>query len=175
MYPTLCDLMNCSPPGSCPLDFPGRNTGVGCHFLLQGVFPTQGSNPCLLYCRQILYHLSHQGSPREGSPGKAYCPWWSQREASRAVSQFDCPVGDLRDISSRPTQALLYLKNAKTLLSLKTTQKQMDWIWATGCILLTPGLNYKLKISVCSWNPPNFHKGWVLLTLGMLTSVCLPF
>ena len=43
-------------------DFPGKNTGVGCHFLLQGIFPTQGQNPCLLPCRQMLYRLSHQGS-----------------------------------------------------------------------------------------------------------------
>ena len=35
---------------------------VGCHFLLQGIFPTQGSNPGLLHCRQMLYRLSHQGS-----------------------------------------------------------------------------------------------------------------
>ena len=42
--------------------FSGKNTGVGCHFLLQGIFPTQGPNPHLLYllhCRQILYLLSH--------------------------------------------------------------------------------------------------------------------
>ena len=43
--------------------FPGKNTGVGCHFLLQGIFLTQGLNPGLLHCRQILYHLYHQGSP----------------------------------------------------------------------------------------------------------------
>ena len=47
----------------CPWNSPGKNTGVGCHSLLQGIFPTQGSNPCLLHCRQILYCLSHQGSP----------------------------------------------------------------------------------------------------------------
>ena len=41
----------------------GKNTGVGFHFLLQGLFPTQGSNLSLLHCRQILYHLSHQGKP----------------------------------------------------------------------------------------------------------------
>ena len=49
----------------CPWDSPGKNTGAGCHFLLQGIFPTQGLNPyfpCLLHCRQILYPLSHQGS-----------------------------------------------------------------------------------------------------------------
>ena len=47
----------------CPWDSPGKNTGVGCHFLLQGIFWAQGSNPGLLHCRQTLYPLSHQGSP----------------------------------------------------------------------------------------------------------------
>ena len=47
----------------CPWDSPGQNTGVGSHSLLQGIFPTQGLNPHLLRCRQILHHLSHQGSP----------------------------------------------------------------------------------------------------------------
>ena len=48
----------------CPWNSPGKNTGVGSCSLLQGIFPTQGSNPGLPHCRQILYHLSHQGSPR---------------------------------------------------------------------------------------------------------------
>ena len=60
--PTLCNLIDCSPPGfSIHGDSPGKNTGVGCHALLQGIFPTQILNPCLLcllYCRQILYLLS---------------------------------------------------------------------------------------------------------------------
>ena len=43
--------------------FSGKNTGVGSHFFLQEIFPTQGLNPDLPHCRQILYHLSHQGSP----------------------------------------------------------------------------------------------------------------
>ena len=46
-------------------DFPGKNTGVGCHALLQGIFPTQGSNLRLPYCRWILYPLNHLGSPGE--------------------------------------------------------------------------------------------------------------
>ena len=46
----------------CPWNFPGKNTGVGRYCLLQGIFLTQGSNPDLLHCRQIVYHLSHQGS-----------------------------------------------------------------------------------------------------------------
>ena len=47
----------------CPWDSPGKNTGVGCHALLQEIVPTQGLNLGPLHCRQILYHLSHQGSP----------------------------------------------------------------------------------------------------------------
>ena len=46
----------------CPWDVPGKNTGVGCHILLQEIFPTQGLNPGLPHCMQMFYHLSHQGS-----------------------------------------------------------------------------------------------------------------
>ena len=47
--PTLCDPMDCSPPGSSVhADSPGKDTGVGWHALLQGIFLTQGSNLCLL-------------------------------------------------------------------------------------------------------------------------------
>ena len=54
---TLCD------PMGCPWNFPGQNTGVGSLSLLQEIFPTQGSNPGLPHCRQILHQLSHKGSP----------------------------------------------------------------------------------------------------------------
>ena len=47
-----------------PWSSPGQNTGVGSLSLLQGIFPTQGSNPGLPHCRQILYQLSHKGSPK---------------------------------------------------------------------------------------------------------------
>ena len=53
-----------SPPGSSVHgDSLGKNTGVGCHALLQGIFPTRGSNAGLPHCRWILYQMSHQGSP----------------------------------------------------------------------------------------------------------------
>ena len=55
LCPTLCDPVDCSPPGSSVHgDSPGKNTGVGCHALLQGIFPTQGLNPGFLHCRWIL-------------------------------------------------------------------------------------------------------------------------
>ena len=61
--PTLCDPMGCSlPDSSVHENSPGKNTGVGCHALLQGIFPTQGLNPGLLHCRRILYCLNHQGT-----------------------------------------------------------------------------------------------------------------
>ena len=59
--PTLCNPWTVPARLLCTWDSPGKNTGVGCHALLQGVFPTQWSNPGLPHW--ILYHLSHQGSP----------------------------------------------------------------------------------------------------------------
>ena len=57
--------MDCSLPGSSVQgDSPGKNTGVHCHALLQGIFPTQGSNPGLPHYRWILYQLRHQWSTR---------------------------------------------------------------------------------------------------------------
>ena len=63
LYLTLCDPMDYSPSGSSVHgDSPGKHTGLGCHGLLQEIFPTQESNPGLLHCRCILYQLSYQGS-----------------------------------------------------------------------------------------------------------------
>ena len=63
LYPTLWNPHGLYPTRLlCPWDFPGKNTGMGSYSLLQGIFLTQGSNPSLLHCRQILYHLGHQGS-----------------------------------------------------------------------------------------------------------------
>ena len=55
--PTLCNPMDS------PWNSPGQNIGVGSLSLLQGIFPTQGLNPGLSHCRQILYQLSYEGSP----------------------------------------------------------------------------------------------------------------
>ena len=69
LHPTLCHLRTVACQASLSIDFPGKNTGLGSHSLLQGIFPTQGSNPWLLHCRQILHCLhiqtvkNYQGSP----------------------------------------------------------------------------------------------------------------
>ena len=54
-----------------PWDFPAKNTGMHCHFFLQGIFPTQGLDLDLQHCRQTLYHLSHQGT-REETEGNLF-------------------------------------------------------------------------------------------------------
>ena len=62
-YATLCNPMDCSPPGSSVHeDSPGKNTGVGCYALLQGIFLTQGSNP------HLLHHLHWQASSSQLAP-----------------------------------------------------------------------------------------------------------
>ena len=65
--PTLCDPIDCSPPGSSVHgDSPGKSTGVGCHALLRGIFPTQGSNPgllCLLHQQAGSFPLAPPWKP----------------------------------------------------------------------------------------------------------------
>ena len=81
----------------CPLDSPGKNTGVQCHALLQGIFLTQGSNPGLPHCGQILYQLSHQRSPykcrrRRRHKRRRFDPWVRKipwRRAWQPIKLFD--------------------------------------------------------------------------------------
>ena len=85
LCPTLCDTMDCSPCNS-----PSQNTGVGSLSLLQGIFPTQESNPGLLHCRQLLYQLS-QGNPRI-LEWVAY-PFSSRSSRSRNQTGVSCTAG----------------------------------------------------------------------------------
>ena len=88
----------------CPWNSPGKNIGVHCHSLLQGIFPTQGSNPGLQHCRHILFHLSHQGSPQYDIWKSGYSTYtgdlrmqflgfiWSQNSPSlKCKLWFFCP------------------------------------------------------------------------------------
>ena len=61
-YMTLCDPMDQPTRLLCPWDFPDKNTGVSCHFLLQGIFLDHGWNPCLLHWQTDSLPLNHQGS-----------------------------------------------------------------------------------------------------------------
>ena len=73
----------------CPWDFPDKGTRVGCHSLLQGIFPTQGLNPGLLHCGQILYWLSHQESPNYVPSHR--CSSWFQQVGTGCHILFPLP------------------------------------------------------------------------------------
>ena len=82
----------------CPWEFPGKNIGVGSHSLLQGIFPTQGSNPSLLHCRQILYYLSRQGNQRtctEQQKNLDYQKHVSSAEVKQILNINKCPPPSL--------------------------------------------------------------------------------
>ena len=78
--------MDCSPWNS-----PGQNTGVGSPSLLQRIFPTQGSNPGLLSCRQVLYQLSHKGTPRILE--RVAYPFSSRASRPRNRTRVSCIAG----------------------------------------------------------------------------------
>ena len=124
----------------CPWDFPGKDIGVGCHFFLQGIFPTQGLNPGLLYVRQILYPLSYKGSHKEGWALKNWCFWTMVREKTLG-SPLDCkdikpvnPKGNQSWIFTGGTDAeadapILWPPDAKNWLIRKDPDAGKDWRW----------------------------------------------
>ena len=93
----------------CPWNSPGKNTEVGCHFLLQVIFPTQESNPGLLHCRQIFYQLNYQGSPSSvqfSSVQLLSCvqlfvtPWTAAHQSSLSItnSQSICKLMSIESV-----------------------------------------------------------------------------
>ena len=108
--PALCDLMDYSPPASGPWDCPGKNSGVGCHALLQGIFLTQGSNPRLFYLlhwqagslplalpgKPILSDTGIWDNPMEGVKGARNCPSWMRPPKSFLPNPFILQMGKVR-------------------------------------------------------------------------------
>ena len=72
----------------CPWNSPGKNTGMGCHALLQGIFLTQGLKPGILHCRQVHYHLSHQRSPEKGQGLSTPVKVWRSSHVRHAKNPF---------------------------------------------------------------------------------------
>ena len=87
----LCLTEMLQPGFSVHGDSPGKNTGVGCHALHQGIFPTQGSNSGLLQYKWILYHRSHQGSPRILEC--VACPFSKGSSQPRSQTGVSCITG----------------------------------------------------------------------------------
>ena len=90
LCPTLCDPMDCNPPGSSVHGIlQGRILGWVAIPFSRVIFPTQGSNMSLLHCRQILYRLSHQGSPSNIMAPSQFS--WFPREAEHRGHSIMCP------------------------------------------------------------------------------------
>ena len=129
---TLCGPMDCSPPRLlCPWNFPGKNTGVGCHFLFQGIFSTQGWNPCLcVSCtdRQILYHCATWEAPRGKHNGKR--PDFSVRKIGFLSSLVTSKLCDLGQTTSLSRSLLSPLKDQRVYL--KFLKQGIHGIWGWG-------------------------------------------
>ena len=112
--PTLCDPMDCSLPGfSVHGDSPGKSNRVGCHALLQRIFPTQGLNPCLLWllhCRWI-FTTEPSGKP-------LYDIQFSSVQLLSRVLLFAIPW-------TAAHQASLFITNSQSLLKLTSTESVM--------------------------------------------------
>ena len=144
-----------------PWNSPGQNTGVGSPSLLQGIFPTQGSNPGLLHCRRILYQLSHQESPRT-LEWVAY-PFSSGSSWPRYWTRFSWITG--RFFTKWATREVLYVLNIYNCYVLIIPQ-QIWKITKNICPLKFFSEDW-LMVKFCSfWWPeikwPSLMK-WVLL------------
>ena len=97
LCPILCNPMDSNQlSSSIHEDSLVKNTGVGCHALLQGIFPTQGLNLGLPHCRQILYKLSHKGSPSQLSSKHFY--WFFSYPLLKKKKTGTKPSGFLKSL-----------------------------------------------------------------------------
>ena len=124
----------------CPCSSPGQNTGVGSCSLLQGIFPTQGWNTGLPHCRQILYCLNHEGSPRIlewASPFSRRSSWFRKQtgvsctEGGFFTSWATREAQNTKGIIHKRVNRLGLKKNLKLLLIERAIQRidkqAMDW------------------------------------------------
>ena len=108
-WKSLCHVQLFATPWTSPWNSPGQNTGVGSFSLLQGIFPTQRLNPGLPHCRQILYQLSDQGSPRK----LEWVAYPFSRGSSRPRNRTGSPA---LQTGSLPTDLSCYTLNPMTSL-----------------------------------------------------------
>ena len=136
--PALCDAMDCSPPGSFVFgDSPGKNTGVGCHALLQGIFPSQGWNPGISHCRQILYGRSHQGSPRILE--------WVASPSSRGTSQPRNWTGSLAlQVDALPAKLPGNLPFQYAYMQTYIRKITHEWTWQTENLYINKDIKESL-------------------------------
>ena len=118
--PTLCDSMDCRPPGFSAWDSPGKNTGVDCCALFQGIFPAQGSNMSLLY----LLHWQ-AGSLPPALPGKPICPEKTINQKDTYTPMFMASLFTINRTQKKPRCPLTdeWIKKCGTLIQWNITQQ----------------------------------------------------
>ena len=173
LCPTLCDPMDCSPPGSSVHgDSPGRNTGVGSLSLLQGIFPTQGSNPGLPHWRQILHCLSLQESPRILQ--WVVYPFCRGSSQPRSPTRVSCIAGGFcTSWASREAH------NVDWFLPYNVNQPLSIHMWPPSCSSLPPHPTPPV-VTECWVGPPVLCSSsplavWWCVCQGCCLSSSLPF
>ena len=171
-----------------PWNSPGQNTGVGSLSLLQGMFPTQGLNPGLPHCRQILYQLSHQGSTQwmfselnwlHMSPSQCWgwfgkSSWWSESESCSVQSESLQPhglyspgqttgVGSLSLLQGMfPTQGsnpgLWHCRRILNQLSHKGSPRILEWV---ACPF-SSGSSWPRNQTRVSFTASGFFTNWAI-------------
>ena len=163
---------------------PGQNTGVGSLSLLQGIFPSQGPNPRLPHCRQILYQLSHKGTP--GILGWVTYPFSSRSPWSRDQTRVSCVAGQfftncvIRDLWESSLKLVSKRLISGTVLRL-LEGLSIVFIWL--CILTTINEDYCLHSdSILCWMALVFtgmlevtlHGRWVEEMFSWFRSCSMP-
>ena len=161
----FCNPMDCSPPGSSVHgDSPGKNTGVGCHALLQEIFPIQESSPGLPHCRRIFYHLSHQGSPR-------ILKWVAcsfSRESSQPRNQtgVSCIAGGFfTSWATREARKIAYPCSKDWLVHLKLVKFRPIHVTANGIIWFFLWLG-NIPLNICIYIHTHTYNKDLLYTIG---------
>ena len=115
-----------------PRDIPGKNSGVGCPFLLQGIFPTQGSNLGLPHCRRTPYRLSHQGSHCKSNilQLKKQFPKKKKKFPKNKIKKHFLMVG-------------MWNQASLVCLQLHRTSYRESWVWFSSIC--------------CNWVKPNYY------------------
>ena len=123
-----------------PWNSPGQNTGVGSLSLLQGIFPTQGSNPGLPHCRWILYQLSHKGSPR-------------------ILEWVACPSSSRYSRPRNQTSVSCIADGFFTNWAIREASLRVEIVWFIFGSLMLPYYSVYCMLSKCSDNEEVFDVG----------------
>ena len=148
----------------CPWNFPGKNTGVGCHSLLQRIFLTLG----LRHCRQTLYPLNHQGSPRVVYGSSTVCAVKSLQLCPTLCNSLDCSPPDSSVFGDSPARtlecvAMLSSRGSseprdQTLISCVPPRKQCNLCWTFAFLLRV--WNFGNMLSRECWNDQSSVKNF---------------